>query len=245
MTDQDKLTVTAEDIGGDEITRLIRRTYEGEPADVLQWFAELNAPDKFEKFVATLVAECDAVLSASGWPASNTSLLILKSGGWQEDTSGTSSQWNTELHSGAVRTTKYVREKSAIYSPVWYSAYIAELCHAVAPAGEQHDSNHSMRLIELGMQLKDKLWRFAEKQAIITGRKQRDYLAKTREEANHRRSTKMENRRRHVAEIAKASKRSKGALVEHVREVLAKEHNCHVAAITVRRDLNAIFKAAS
>lgn len=245
MTSRKKLKVTVSDIGGDEITRLLKRTYEGDQTEVWQWFAELHASDSFESFIAELVGACDAVLMSNGWPRSDTSLLFSKSGDWQEWTPESEVEWNTKLHRGVVRTTKFVKQQSTPFSLVWYAADIAEKCHEVSCPNELDSSKRSLRLIALGMQLQDWSWRSKEKPAIVTGRKQRRYLAETRDNSNRNRQNNVEIRRRLVAKIAAKSGRSKGALAEYVRQVLATKHNCDVALRTVRRDLKATFKVKS
>lgn len=245
MTTRKKLKVTVSNIGGDEITRLLKRTYEGDQTEVWRWFAELHASDGFESFITELVSACDAVLMSNGWPKSDSSLLFSKSGNWQEWTPESKVQWNRKLHRRVVRTTKFVKEESTPFSPIWYAADIAEKCHAVKSPTEPDSSVRSLRLIALGMQLQDWSWRSREKQAIVTGRKQRRYLAQTRDSSNRNRQNNVEIRRRLVAKIANQSSRSKGALAEYVREVLATEHNCDVALRTVRRDLKATIEVRS
>ncbi|MEH6696814.1 MAG: metalloregulator ArsR/SmtB family transcription factor [Hyphomonas sp.] len=157
-------------IGEDELTRLIKHRFHGDPSEAIRRWADDSNANKFRDELARIAAECDDVLKSHSFPAAIERVGISPEGN-RLPIAKAIDPITGKVRKG-FRTPKgarYVLERSPIFSEEWYAAAIGELCEELDGASDPSDSVYQVNILQLGHLITDRYWRLKYKRSILRG----------------------------------------------------------------------------
>lgn len=157
-------------IGEDELTRLIKHRFHGDPSEAIRRWADESNANKFRDELARIAAECDDVLKSHSFPAASERVGISPEGN-RLPIAEAIDPITGKVRKG-FRTPKgarYVLERSPIFSEEWYAATIGELCEELDGASDPSDSVYQVNILQLGHLITDRYWRLKYKRSILRG----------------------------------------------------------------------------
>jgi hypothetical protein len=157
-----------DDLGGDELTRLRRKSYQGSSEEKLRQFAEENSAPAFFRMLAELSAESDEILKGLHLPTIRQKIGIDPEGRWVPYENALDPATGQRLPGyGSSTGAHFVLQTTDPFSEAWYAAQIGELCWAISAAPEQPVLQ---QIFQLGCWIEDRSWRLRYKRSILRGR---------------------------------------------------------------------------
>lgn len=158
----------SDDLGGDELTRLRRKSYQGSSEEKLRQFAEEHSDPEFFKMLAELTAESDKILKGLNLPTIRQKVGIDPEGRWVPYEDALDPATGKRLPGyGSSTGAHFVLQTSDPFSEAWYAAQIGELCWVISATPERPVLQ---QIFQLGCWVQDRHWRLRYKRSILRGR---------------------------------------------------------------------------
>lgn len=158
------------DVGGDELTRLIKHTFRGDFAEGFKQYAGDPDVNEFREKLARISAECETVLKSSNLPSAWDVIAIDADGGWTPIGAATDPATGKRRKGfGSSTGARYVMGACQVYSEEWYAAAIGEICGELDGASDPSDSVYQNNILQLGHLITDRFWRLKYKRSILRG----------------------------------------------------------------------------
>jgi hypothetical protein len=157
-------------IGEDELTRLLKHRFHGDPSEAIRQFAGEPGANSFRDALARISAGCDAVLESYSLPAACEHVGVSPKGIWTPIAAATDPATGKRRKGfGSSTGARYVMGASQTFSEEWYAATIGELCGELDSASDPSDSVYQVNILQLGHLITDRFWRLTYKRSILRG----------------------------------------------------------------------------